>query len=98
MKTRVSGVPYFVDMPEKSSRLAPFASGFAIGATSAILGAMMTYRLMAEPVQPVVAKVTPDQIISAYNRGMDDALKTNPASWALEQSCLELWANKQPTR
>ena len=53
---------------------------------------------MDEPVQPVVAKATPDQIIQAYNRGIDDALKTNPSSWALEQSCLEIWANQQPTR
>ena len=64
----------------------------------ATLAAMVTDRLMAEPVQPVVAKATPDQIIQAYNRGIDDALRTNPASWALEQSCLELWANKQPAR
>ena len=98
MKTRVSGVPYLVELPAGMSRWQVFASGFAIGVVSAILGTLATYRLMDEPVQPVVAKATPDQIIQAYNRGIDDALKTNPSSWALEQSCLELWANQQPTR
>ena len=98
MKTRVSGVPYLVELPDGMTRWQVFASGFAIGAVLAILGALVTYRLMAEPVQPVVAKATPDQIIQAYNRGVDDALKTNPSSWALEQSCLEIWANQQPTR
>lgn len=98
MKTRVSGVPYPVDLPEGMSRWQVFASGLAIGAVMATLAAMVTYRLMAEPVQPVVAKATPDQIIQAYNRGIDDALRPNPASWALEQSCLELWANKQPVK
>jgi ABC-type taurine transport system substrate-binding protein len=97
MKTRVSGVPYLVELPDGMTRWQVFASGFAIGAVLAILGALVTYRLMAEPVQ-TVTNVTPDQIIQAYNRGIDDALKTNPSSWALEQSCLELWANQQPVK
>jgi hypothetical protein len=97
MKTRVSGVPYLVELPDGMTRWQVFASGFAIGAVSAIIGTLVTYRLMDEPVQ-TVTNVTPDQIIQAYNRGIDDALRTNPASWALEQSCLELWANQQPAR
>lgn len=37
----------------------------------------------------------PQDIISSYNMGVKDALKTNPASQELEHACLELWANKQ---
>jgi hypothetical protein len=40
----------------------------------------------------------PRDIIQAYNMGLKDALKTNPASWDLEQTCLNLWADKQPVR
>jgi hypothetical protein len=37
-----------------------------------------------------------DELISIYKRGMKDALRTNPVSFELEQTCLEVWANKQP--
>ena len=40
----------------------------------------------------------PKDIIQAYNMGLKDALKTNPASWDLEQTCLNMWADKQPVR
>ena len=40
----------------------------------------------------------PKDIIEAYNMGLKDALRTNPASWDLEQTCLHMWANKQPVR
>jgi hypothetical protein len=45
----------------------------------------------------VVASVDmPRDIIQAYNMGLKDALKTNPVSLELDQTCLNLWANKQP--
>ena len=34
-------------------------------------------------------------IIAAYNKGRADAIKINPPSWDLEQSCLALWAGHQ---
>ena len=40
----------------------------------------------------------PKDIIEAYNMGLKDALRTNPASWDLEQTCLNMWANAQPVR
>jgi hypothetical protein len=44
----------------------------------------------------VVSQVQmPQDIISSYNMGIKDALRTNPPSQDLEQACLELWANKQ---
>ena len=43
-------------------------------------------------------EMMPQDIIQAYNMGLKDALKTNPASWDLEQTCLNMWANAQPVR
>jgi hypothetical protein len=40
--------------------------------------------------------VRADELISIYKRGVKDALKTNPVSFELDQTCLEVWANKQP--
>ena len=40
----------------------------------------------------------PKDIIEAYNMGLKDALRTNPPSWELEQTCLNMWADKQPVR
>jgi hypothetical protein len=34
-------------------------------------------------------------ILDAYRAGRTDALRTNPVSFELEQTCLEIWANKQ---
>jgi hypothetical protein len=46
-------------------------------------------RLIPEPT-PI-----PQDIITAYNTGVKDALKTNPPSLRLEAVCMELWANKK---
>ena len=40
----------------------------------------------------------PRDIIQAYNTGLKDALKTNPPSMDLEQTCVNMWADKQPVR
>jgi uncharacterized membrane protein len=40
----------------------------------------------------------PKDIIQAYNMGLKDALKTNPPSMDLEQTCVNMWADKQPVR
>ena len=40
--------------------------------------------------------VRAEELINIYKRGMKDALRTNPVSFELEQTCLEVWANKQP--
>jgi hypothetical protein len=40
----------------------------------------------------------PKDVVQAYNMGIKDALKTNPPSLDLEQTCVNLWANKQPVK
>jgi hypothetical protein len=44
------------------------------------------------------SEIIPKTIIDAYNTGLKDALRTNPPSWQLEQTCLNMWADKQPVR
>ncbi len=41
-------------------------------------------------------EMMPKTVIDAYNMGLKDALRTNPVSLELDQTCLNLWANKQP--
>jgi hypothetical protein len=36
----------------------------------------------------------PHDVIAAYNMGIKDALKTNPAGAELEMACPELWGKK----
>lgn len=67
-----------------------WAVGFAMG----ILVCLAYDRLTEAPVI-VKQRITPTDIIDSYNRGRTDALKTNPVSMELEQSCLEIWTNKQ---
>lgn len=35
------------------------------------------------------------EVLESYRAGRKDALRTNPVSFELEQTCLEIWANKQ---
>jgi hypothetical protein len=67
--------------------------GFVIG----ILTVLAWQRVMNEPLLQSDSEATrAEELISIYKRGVKDALKTNPVSFELEQTCLEVWANKQP--
>jgi hypothetical protein len=57
--------------------------------TSLIAIAMSKITATPEPVP------MPQTVIDAYNMGIKDALRTNPASSDLEDACLALWAKKQ---
>ena len=45
-------------------------------------------------MQPVQQVEMPADVITAYNMGIKDALRTNPPSNDLEMVCLELWGKK----
>jgi hypothetical protein len=67
-----------------------------------MVGVVLT-SLIAIGLNKIVSKeppmeMMPKDIIQAYNMGLKDALRTNPASWDLEQTCLNMWADKQPVR
>lgn len=97
MKTRVSGVPYEVEMPDQPTdtlRQGTYWLGAFFGAVVMLLCALIVDRLTEEPY-PVQM---PRDIIEAYNMGVKDALKTNPPSLELEETCVSMWADKQPVR
>jgi hypothetical protein len=72
----------------------PFWMGAFFGSVMMLLTVLAFERLMATSDPSTVNM--PKDIIQAYNMGHRDALKTNPPKLELEQTCLELWANKQP--
>jgi len=68
-----------------------------LGFTMGMLTVLSYEKLMSEPLIVSDSEATrADELISIYKRGVKDALKTNPVSFQLEQTCLEVWANKQP--
>lgn len=72
---------------------------FSVGMTFGVLSVLAVQRVLIEsPEAPQFHRTPAIQIVDAYNRGIEDALKTNPASWRLEETCLEIWANKQPSQ
>lgn len=73
--------------------VATLALGFAIGVMAVIAGGKLLEKNTPIPDSEVTRA---DELISIYKRGMRDALRTNPVSFELEQTCLEVWANKQP--
>lgn len=73
--------------------VATLALGFTVG----VLAVIISDKLVEEEIVIADREHTrAEELISIYKRGRADALKTNPVSFDLEQSCLEVWANKQP--
>lgn len=74
-------------------KLALWSLGFTMGIVTVIAGD----KLMEKDIQlPDAEHVRAEKLIEMYQRGRRDALLTNPVSFELEQTCLEVWANKQP--
>ena len=63
-----------------------------------VLTSLIAIGLSKMKVNEPPMHMMPKDIIQAYNMGLKDALRTNPASWDLEQTCLNMWADKQPVR
>ena len=68
-------------------------SGFALGALLTALVSLSASRVMDR--YATTPEGLPEGYIQAYKVGVKDALKTNPPSWQLEETCLEVWANKK---
>ena len=72
-----------------------WALGLVVGVVLTTLIAIGISKMKTQ--HEVVASVDmPRDIITAYNQGLKDALRTNPPSMDLEQVCVNMWANKQP--
>jgi len=67
-----------------------------VGFTMGLLVVLAYQKVYDEPMVIDVETARADELINIYKRGRTDALKTNPVSFELEQTCLEVWANKQP--
>ena len=70
-----------------------FWNGFALGATAIALVSLSASKVMDR--YATTPEGLPEGYIQAYKSGIKDALKTNPPSWQLEETCLEVWANKK---
>ena len=66
--------------------------------TGVVLTSLIAISLSKMKANEPPMHMMPRDIIEAYNMGLKDALRTNPASWALEQTCLNMWADKQPVK
>jgi hypothetical protein len=94
MKIKVSGVPYMIDVQDRKQ-----LPVFFVGMTFGILLVLAIQRLLIEPPElPTIQRTPASQIVEAYKAGIADAVRTSPPSWHLEEACLEVWANKQPTQ
>ncbi len=83
-----------VELDKRSPQLPVFIAGAVFGA----LAVLATQRLFVQPMEVNVPTKPAHQIIESYKTGIEDALQTNPPSWRLEEACLAVWANKQPTQ
>ena len=63
-----------------------------MGCLTIMAGEKIADNIEKEQAEPAKAL----HIITAYKAGQAAALKTNPVSFELEQTCLEVWSNKQP--
>jgi len=70
-------------------------NNWLVGFTMGLLVVLAYQKVTEEPMIINTKTARADELIDSYNRGRADALKTNPVSFDLEQSCLEVWANKQ---
>ena len=70
-------------------------SNWFVGFTMGVLVVLAAQKVMDEPLT-IVNEIQAKDIINAYNRGRADALNTNPVSFELEETCMSVWANKQP--
>jgi hypothetical protein len=70
--------------------------GAALGAMVMLLIVLIVERNTEAPMPS--ATTMPRDVVEAYRMGLKDALRTNPPSLELEQTCVNMWANKQPVR
>ena len=71
-------------------------ANWAIGFTMGLLVVLAYQRVYDEPMVVDFETTRANELIDMYKRGQFDALRTNPVSMELEQTCLNIWANKQP--
>ena len=66
-----------------------------LGACMGALTVIGANRFLSDPQLIDIEAVRAEELIKMYQRGKQDAFKTNPVSMELEQACLTIWANKK---
>lgn len=77
----------------RNAKTEPFWMGAVFGAVMTILVVLSLDKMFSTPDPSAVSM--PRDVVEAYRMGLKDALRTNPPSLDLEQTCVEMWANKQ---
>jgi hypothetical protein len=74
-----------------------FLSGLLIGAVFTLLTVLGLEKLFGKdvPMYTTVSAIVPTDVIDAYNKGISDALETNPSNAQLEVTCAALWFQQQ---
>jgi hypothetical protein len=71
-------------------------SGVFFGSLMMLLVVLVIDRLNKTPDPSAVNM--PRDVVEAYRMGIKDAMKTNPPSLELEQTCMNMWAERQPVK
>lgn len=70
-----------------------------IGLISGLVASWLVFYYWTPPVtEAAAASASAAALVTAYDQGKSDALRTNPVSMDLEMVCLNLWSNAQPTK
>lgn len=74
-----------------------FLSGLMLGAVFMLLTVLGLEKIFAKdvPMYTTVSAIVPTDVIDAYNKGIKDALETNPSNAQLETTCAALWFQQQ---
>ena len=74
-----------------------FLTGLMLGAVFMLLTVLAIDKLFGKdvPMYTTVSAIVPTDVIDAYNKGIEDALETNPTSAQLEIACAALWFQQQ---
>jgi hypothetical protein len=72
-------------------------NGFALGALTTGLAFLAVEKGLSKP-EPYVLGANHTDIIQSYKLGIKDAMKTTPPSLELEQTCVNMWADRQSVR
>lgn len=73
-------------------------SGFFLGMMVMLLVVLIVDRLNDKPEQIPTSLMMPKDVVEAYRMGLKDAVRTNPPSLELEQTCMNMWAERQPVK
>ena len=74
-----------------------FLSGLMLGAVFMLLTVLGIEKIFGKdvPMYTTVSAIVPTDVIDAYNKGIKDALETNPTNAQLEVTCAALWFKQQ---